>query len=211
MRLRVVLVVAFALCLAGQPAFAQLAFGGGAKGGVAFSKVSSDASDIQDLLNEQRFGVVIGAFLMIPLNDQFVIQPEVLFVQKGASGSTEGIDLTFELDYVEIPILANFLFPTGGSLAPFVFTGPVPAFNTTAKVVQKFEGQNVGEEDFKDFFKTIDFLWTVGGGVQYQNLTIEARYTFGLGAANKNDVSDDFVSEDFKNRTFAILFGIILG
>ena len=206
MRLRIVLAVAFALCLAGKPAFAQLEFGGGAKGGIAFSKVSSDDADIQNFFDEQRFGVVLGAFVMIPLNEQFVIQPEVLFVQKGASGSDSGIDFTFELDYVEIPILALYRFSTGGSMAPFLFTGPVPAINTAAKVVQSVGGQDA-EEDLKDDFKTMDFLWTVGGGLQFQNLTIEGRYTFGLGAANKDSIGSD----DFKNRTIAILFGIILG
>ena len=96
--------------------------------------MSSDDEIFQDILTDSRTGLVIGGFVMMPLSDTLAIQPEVLWVQKGASGTSEGANLTFQLDYLEIPILANFRFSPENRIRPFVFTGPVPAFTTAATI-----------------------------------------------------------------------------
>jgi opacity protein-like surface antigen len=203
--MRLMLALIAAVLLSVEAAYAQTEFSGGAKGGVAFSSVSSDDEIFQDILTDSRTGVVIGGFVMMPLTDTFAIQPEVLWVQKGASGSEEGANLTLQLDYLEIPILANFRFSPENRIRPFVFTGPVPAFNTAAKVTND---QGVADEQLDEDVKSFDFGWTFGGGVQYENLTFEGRYTIGLGGINEDSLG---TVDDPKNGSFAILVGIILG
>jgi hypothetical protein len=53
-----------------------------------------------------------GAFLIIPIGEFFAIQPEVLFSQKGFSGSGTLFGSSYALkrttSYLDIPILASF-------------------------------------------------------------------------------------------------------
>jgi hypothetical protein len=203
--MRLVWALVAGLYLAGQPAFAQEEFGGGAKGGIGLSTISSDNADAQ-LFDQTRIGVVIGAFLSVPITDMFIIQPEVLFTQKGAKGEFEGVDLSFESEYVEVPILVNVLLMPESRTRPFFFTGPVPAFRLGVKIKQSIDGNLISEEDRDDDFKSVDFAWTVGGGVRFENLAVEGRYTFSLSGIQE----DALGIEDITNRTFAILASIYL-
>lgn len=131
------------------------------------------------------------------------VQPEVLYSQKGGSGTVveglETFDATVELAYVEIPILAKFNFGTAG-VRPFVFTGPVPAFNIDATLTAEAGGEEI-EEDLDDDVKGSDFGWVFGGGVNVGALSIDARYTLGLSSVTEDDETE------VKNGVFSILVG----
>ena len=65
---------------------------GGVKGGIALSDLSNlrEALDApSDLDVNTRFGVAVGPFVSIEVNDHFAIQPELLFMTKGAT-ATDG-------------------------------------------------------------------------------------------------------------------------
>jgi len=191
------------LALVATPAFAQGLTAAGVKVGVNFARLNSDDELVDQL--DTRTGLIAGGFVELGINDMFSIQPEVLYSQKGGKGGVTEVglayDATLKLDYVEIPILAKFNFGTTGGVRPFVFTGPVPAFNIRARFKQELAGTEL-EEDIDEDVKGGDFGWVFGGGVRVRGFSVDARYTFGFVAIN-----EDETEEDVKNQVFSILVG----
>jgi outer membrane protein with beta-barrel domain len=209
MKMRAGLVLVMILGFFASPSFAQrIAFG--PKIGVNVTTIDTNEPDIEQL-DDAKAGLAVGGFVDIGITNRFSIQPEVLYSQRGGKGRIteegETFDATLTLDYVEIPILAKFNFAATGRVRPFVFTGPVPAFNTRAKVKGEavVEGTDVDvEEDIDEEVKGGDFGWVLGGGVEIRGFTIDVRYNWGLVDINE-DPAD--IEGQVKNRAFSVLFG----
>jgi hypothetical protein len=199
-----VLLSALVVAVAATPGFTQGLESAGVKAGVNFARIDASDPAFDDL--GTKIGLAVGAFVELGVNDVFSVQPEVLFSQKGAKGTLmfdEAVDVTFTADYVEIPILMKFTFGSG-RVRPFVFTGPVPALNTGAKV--RFEALGEAqEEDLSEDVKTADFGWAFGGGFKAGGFSVDARYTLGL--TNFNEPTFDDADDDIKNHAFSVLAG----
>ncbi len=66
---------------------------------------------------------------MYQFSPMFAIQPEAYYTMKGATDKMDfqgtTVDLTYTLDYIEIPVLVKFLIPIQGSgVKPAIFAGP---------------------------------------------------------------------------------------
>ena len=100
------------LCLIGllvaSPVSAQEISGGGKVGLIVSNLSSPEGFD-----STTKSGFAAGGFVSIGINDLFSIQPEVLFVQKGAKLTEDGDEATLKLNYVEVPILAVFTIQRG--------------------------------------------------------------------------------------------------
>lgn len=185
-------------------AFAQTDVTVGVKGGIGFATLSAENDELQEFLADSRTGLVIGGFVDVPVNNVFSVMVEGLYSQKGATASLSDsggtIDVTTKIDYFEIPILAKFPFNTMSRVRPFVYAGIAPAFKTSAK--QEFEFQGEEEtEDLDDDVKAMDLPLVFGGGVQFGQFAVEARYNLGLLNVNESDDDEGTV----KTRQFAIL------
>jgi hypothetical protein len=191
------------LLLIPMPGFAQGLTSFGAKIGVNFARLNSD-QDIVDQL-DTKTGLVAGGFVELGITDMFSIQPEVLYSQKGGKGGvtdiTGAFDATAMLDYIEIPILAKFNFGPSGGVRPFVFTGPVPAFNTRARFKTEVGGTEV-TTDIDEDVKGGDFGWVFGGGFKFRGFSVDARYNWGL-----VNIDEDENEDSIKNQVFSILVG----
>jgi len=76
-------------------------------------------------------GFAGGFFVGIPVAKSLVLEPEILYANKGAG--FQGTDTTFNLNYIEIPVLLRYEFtPDGG---PFAYVGPYVAFNVKCNTV----------------------------------------------------------------------------
>ncbi len=85
------------LGLAAQPGFGQSL---GLEAGANFANLNG--KDVNNVV-ASRLGIVGGGFLYLPLSPSLAFQPEVLYAQKGAK--TADGTTTYQLDYVEIPVL----------------------------------------------------------------------------------------------------------
>ncbi|MDH7493797.1 MAG: outer membrane beta-barrel protein, partial [Candidatus Saccharicenans sp.] len=94
--LSVVLASLFLLSLLVNPALAGVKFG--VKGGITLANVKSVPDTFEGYSWETKMGLAGGISMEIGLPGPFSIQPEVLYVQKGAkiSFSEEGITGTFK-------------------------------------------------------------------------------------------------------------------
>jgi opacity protein-like surface antigen len=202
MKLRIVSLVALILAFFTASASAQTS--GGLKGGVGFASISAENEEITEFFTDSRTGFIVGGFVDVPVSDRFTFVIEGLYSQKGAKStfSEQGfsVNSTAKVDYIEIPILANFPFNRTARVHPFVYGGVAPAFKVSAKMVSEF-GTEEDEEDLDDEIESMDLGLVFGGGVRFGLFAIEARYNLGL--MNLNTESDNDGS--IKSRQIAIL------
>lgn len=197
-KLATLLSVAAVLVLV-APADAQIGTEIGGKAGVTFSTVDDPDFDAETLV---AFGV--GAYVRFALAQAFSIQPELLFMRKGAKQEFDVFDAEIKLDYIEVPVLARYDISTEGNLSPYLFAGPTFAFEVGCTVSDDegdFDCDD--EEDFET--ESFDIGATAGVGVGFAagrgTFFIEGRYTFGF--------TDILASEEFesKNRSGAVMIG----
>ena len=115
-------------------------------------------------VTNSRLGLVGGAFLSLNFGNTFAIRPEILYAQKGGKDTSND---TYQLDYVEVPVLLKFSLGTP-VINPALLLGPTFNFNTVASVVtsggdssaiQNVNSSDIGlmagvELDFDKFFVT---------------------------------------------------------
>ncbi|MEL7833262.1 porin family protein [Fodinibius sp. Rm-B-1B1-1] len=165
-----------------QKSHAQVDFG--LRAGLNFSNFY-DTADGSDL--DSRTGFMVGGFLnfKVPMSP-ISIQPEVLYTQNGYEAAN---DITLELDYIQVPVLAKFSFAPGPA-QPHVYVGPYVGIPVTSKV----SGGGVSIDTDNE---QTDFGGIVGAGVDFNvgltKLNVGGRYGFGLtnafdGGQGKNSV-----------------------
>jgi opacity protein-like surface antigen len=166
----------------------------GVKGGVNFATITGDDFDSPN----SRTSFHVGALAEFPMTDKFSIQAEALYSGQGFQTDVEGLDgndhLEYQLDYLNIPVLAKIYVTKGLS----VEAGPQFGF----KVNEEFDadpGDDAGDTD-SDRAESFDF--GIAGGLSFQTdmgLFATGRYTYGL-----TDVIDNV---DAKNSVFQIGIG----
>ena len=161
----------------------------GAKAGLNIANLIGDGADGSD----SRTSFHIGGMLNYEVSDKFSIQPEIFYSAQGANfeGHEDfGGDFEIRLDYINIPILADYTFAEGFS----VQFGPQFGININSEI--EFDGASA---DF-DEANTLDL--GVVAGVQYtleQGIFFQARYALGL-----NEIAED---SDSQNGVIALSVG----
>jgi hypothetical protein len=165
--------------------------------GANFAKldVSGDAPE-----GDRRTGLVAGVFATLRLGDLVSIQPEALYSQKGEKFTEESVDVTLEVDYLDIPVLARF---TGGRRSGLVvFGGPSFGFKLRARSTFEVDGENQ-EEDLGDETKSFDLGFIAGAGIESERFFLDGRYQWGL--SDMNATEDE---TEIKNRVLSVVLGI---
>jgi hypothetical protein len=148
----------------------------GIKGGVNFATLSLDQEISPDF--EYRIGLVAGGFFTFPLGEQFDVQPEALFTQRGATLDALGVDATIKLDSLEVPVLVRYGLGQGGR-GLVLFGGPSVGFKLRAEASASFGGTEA-DEDISDEIEDVDFGLVFGAGWESGRFSIDGRYTWGL-------------------------------
>lgn len=178
----------------------------GVRGGLTLYSIETEVSgglfgNISET-SDNKLGFALGVFAEIPLTPIFSFQPELLFVQKGGSEGSdpfddddffdddddvldEGGSLTF--NYLDIPLLARANIPIEADFSPYVVAGPSIGYLLSASA-------SAGDdEDIEEFFKSYNFSFVLGAGVDFGNLSVDLRYDIGL----TNILDDSFLEDEF--------------
>ena len=154
----------------------------GIKGGVNFSNISNDAADTKA---DTKTGFHLGGLAHIHLTRSFAIQPEIVYSTQGAEYS----DGKLKLNYINVPVLAQYMFGRGFRLE----TGPQLGILTTS------EFKSGHTESDVDNFSNADFSWAFGASyLGHSGLGIDARYNLGLTDVTKSTTTD------FQNRVWQV-------
>ncbi|HEY7567631.1 MAG TPA: outer membrane beta-barrel protein [Gemmatimonadaceae bacterium] len=153
---------------------------------------------------DSRTGLIGG--ITLASRSALGLQTGLLFVSKGAKGSTSNAD-GVQLDYVEVPLELRINLGGSSNINPHVYAGPYLGFKIDCKV-EGFSG------DCNDIpgvsTKTVDVGGAVGGGLDFGFgplvLTGGLRYAFGV--SNVADFELGSVRESAKNGSFAIYAGL---
>lgn len=162
-------------------------------------KVGVNIANITDSDDaDPRIGLAAGAEFEYGITDNIGLSAGVLYSMQGAKASEESVDYTLKLDYLNVPILANFYVAKGFA----VKLGVQPGFKLSSKAKVKVSGASV-EVDANDIeginIKSIDLSIPVGVSYQYQNIVFDARYNWGV-----TKIVDD---ADSKHSVFQITVG----
>ena len=145
-----------------------------------------------------RFGLHLGAYAKIPVAENLVFQPELLYSIRGYGYYTGyGYNSTQRLYYLDVPLLLNYGTSEGvhfiGGLQPSVLLGAkyIDNGNTTSK------GKN------KDDYRTMDVAAVVGVGYQAEEgFNADLRFGYGL---------FPLLSDDSPNRIHSFCFQLTAG
>lgn len=151
-------------------------------------RIITDADDA-----DPRIGLAAGAEFEYGLTDNIGLSAGVLYSMQGVKTIIVDDDCTSKLDYLNVPILANFYVAKGFA----VKLGVQPGFKLSSKA--KFKGSGGSKEVDVDGFKSVDLSIPVGLSYQYQNIVFDARYNWGV----TNLVEDS----DSKHSVFQITVG----
>ncbi len=144
----------------------------GIKAGVNIFNIYNDNSTNYDPLVGYHFGL-LGH---IHINSQFAFQPEIVYSAQGAKFSE---DTGYNLGYINIPVLLQYMFDNGFRLQ----AGPQAGFLISAKTIN-----NGNTTDHKDDLKPIDLGVSIGASYIYppSGIGVDLRYNVGFSNINKN-------------------------
>lgn len=121
---------------------------------------------------KMKAGLVAGVEAEYGISENFGITGGVLYSMQGCKAK-EG-DGKMKLDYINVPILANYYVIPGLAIK----AGIQPGFLMSAK---DHDGNS-----FKDEMKKVDISIPLGASYEFENFVIDARYNLGLTKGNKN-------------------------
>lgn len=166
----------------------------GAKGGVNFSNITNSDMD-------SKTGFHVGLLAEMFLNEQFSLQPEILYSTQGAELMGDHLSTKYNLEYVSVPVMAKYYIADGLNLQ----VGPQFSFLSKAETKGEIEGLGSGTINVKDNTESFDFGVNFGLGYEFAaGVFVDARYNLGLSKINKQSLPN---VEDGKNSVFQVSLG----
>lgn len=171
----------------------------GVKGGFVAAEVTGDFED--DFSSRTGFG--FGGFLQVMVAPNFSIQPEALYLAKGASEN----DMEVQLNYLQIPVLVQYHLPTP-AVSPRLFVGPSLAFEVACDFDDGAFSASCEDEGIDT--KSADFGLVFGAGVDIPAggvvVTLDGRYD--MGVTNIGEEADALGDIEIKNRAWEFFAGV---
>jgi hypothetical protein len=160
----------------------------GITGGVNMANL--DARNFEETNSITR--IAAGISLTLGTGSGLALQPEILFSQKGASSPFgPGATLHFNIDYVQIPVLAKIRLPLAG-IGPALFIGPSAGFNTSCRAKltsgSAETSNDCSEADLR--IENLDLSVVGGVGLDVGALSVFVRYEHGLSDVTQEEASE---------------------
>lgn len=176
----------------------------GIKGGVNFSTITG--GDFEDG-KDPRTSFNVGLLAELPITDHFSIQPEVLYSAQGFDirQNDDGDDWEYQLDYIQVPILAKIYLIKGLS----VEAGPQFGFKVNEEVDYNpnDDGGDIEIDPDDSTIKKFDTSIAAGAAYKFDNgFFISGRYTYGLTDIFEDDSLLNLNNVNAKNAVWQ--FGI---
>ncbi len=160
----------------------------GIKGGVNISNLHFNNNTSTD----SKVGVHFGLLAHIHASKTWALQPELLYSLEGAKAKGNN-DVTFNLNYLNVPVLLQYMFNNGFRLEG----GPQLGFLLNAKT----KTNDVTEDN--NSFESISISIPLGVGyLSSSGWGLDARYVFGLSNINENKNGPTIQSNVFQLGIF---------
>jgi len=156
-----------------------------------------------------RIGLVAGAELEYQVSPLLSVSAGALYSQQGADANSQGMNGTVKMDYINIPILANYYVAKGLAIKVGIQPGflvndkvKVSANGVTAEVGLKEAYQAAGiDVDIS----SLDFAIPLGISYEFNHVVLDARYNLSVAKAISAN------GESTKHSVFQITLGYKFG
>jgi hypothetical protein len=176
----------------------------GVLAGITSSNITIDGEVISVSL-DSRTAITGGVSVQFPLGSMLALEVDALYTEKGTKISDGGDSAELKLSYIDVPVLLRYTLGTAEA-KPFILAGGSLGLKldckvgaTSGSVSANADCTAINENDQKG----LDLGVTFGGGVAFNRLSLQARYTTGLG--DIFDDNDDTVTS--KNKALFLLAG----
>ena len=133
-------------------------------------KIGLNVASLTNVSADSRVGMVLGLEGEVNTSRNIGISFGAIYSAQGAKWNHDGFSTTTKLDYINVPVLANFYVAPGFALK----VGLQPGFLV---------------DDHGTDAKSVDLSIPIGISYQYDNFVIDGRYNWGLTTVfdNQND------------------------
>ena len=129
-----VLMLIGTMALAGTPTTTKAQTRIGFRAGATVTKVSGD--DLNE--SSAQTGFTIGGFAHLRLTDHLAFELGAAFTRKGVEATSDrGVDVSLDLDYVEVPLLGVVTIGAGAMVTPRFYAGFVLSFESRCEVAMQ--------------------------------------------------------------------------
>ena len=144
-------------------------------------------------------GLVAGVNAEYGVIDKLGVTAGLMFSMQGAKYSSGGYTETMKLNYLNIPILANYYVWKGLAVKAGIQLG----FLLSAKETEKADGESE-TFDFKKECNTFDFAIPVGVSYEFSKFVVDARYNIHVSKIYKKE---DGYQPKSRNTVFQLMVG----
>ena len=147
--------------------------------GPSFSTVNSDDKALDG--GSSQTGLNLGFVMGFGLSDQtpLFLETGVMYTEKGGKSVYDGKKMTYDLNYIEMPIAVKYIIDIDGDFSVQPFLGGYLACGVSGKI--KNYGDRVAESSFsKRYFQRFDGGLRLGCGAAYDMFYAEIGYDIGL-------------------------------
>jgi hypothetical protein len=148
-------------------------------------------------------GLALGAFARVNIK-KFLIQPEVMFMMKGASmeinpaGSTNREKVTFRTNHLDVPLMLGYNLVSLPLFKLRVVAGPVASFRLSesdelASFIERNQSSFSNYDNAQKFVNTTDWGFQAGLGADIWKICLDVRY-----AGSFTDIRSDMM-KDLRN------------
>lgn len=199
----------------------------GVRAGMNVANAGGDFKDeMKDVDFKSRVGFHVGVIADVELSEKFYLQPGLYFTTKGLKFEDKegmGYEEKYNLNYLELPILASYRFNLSDNVQWQINAGPYFAvgvggkvkgtdFDGSDKFEYKYDAFGVADEDSdeeKGGLKRFDAGLSFGTGITYNKIYFGIKYDLGLAniADKKAWTDENGKGQKIRNRNFAISVG----
>ncbi|WP_294618385.1 porin family protein [uncultured Bacteroides sp.] len=196
----------------------------GVRAGMNVANAGGDFKDeMKDVDFKSRVGFHVGVIADVELSEKFYLQPGLYFTTKGLKSEDKegmGYEEKYNLNYLELPILASYRFNLSDNVQWQINAGPYFAVGVGGKVKgtdfdgieYKYDAFGVADEDSdeeKGGLKRFDAGLSFGTGITYNKIYFGIKYDLGLAniADKKAWTGENDKGQKIRNRNFAISVG----
>lgn len=169
--------------------------------GAAFSTVNSDDRELDGGSIKTGLNVGVAAGWQLHYSSPVYLESGLYYTEKGGKGTHDNKKFTYNLNYLEVPLLIKYYVPLNGNASLQPFAGGYMALGIAGKI--KDYGDRQAYSSFDDnTFQRFDGGLRIGCGLQFDMIYIEGAYEFGLA----NICDDTF--DTSRNRCFYVNCGV---
>lgn len=162
-------------------------------------------------------GFAAGALATLRISRLFSLEADILYVKKGSNQTISvpgfpfgDIEVTYELDYIEIPLLLRtHIFPSA-KVQPSLAGGLYLAFLTAKRYIYRLAAIGTEEEEIIGM-ESMDYGFTTGAGLTIPanlgSLRVEYRYSMGF-VDLKLPTGPGFPEIELRNYGHYLMFGL---